>query len=357
MLRAGRRGERPHGPGGDDAGQRENASRLFFTAPIRPIPLDAASPGKILDKIHTFPVATNIVEYPRCGRQGVQVEPEMAVFVDVQYAEPDSTARGNLSCPGGRRFNDSIRARGLGSQRGKRGAESKGISSRVIDSFAPGTLVDRLVMVSYVMRDGVVEKYSRDAPARNYMMFHEPLLAWIVDRINNQRNEDKWDDVGELVRAAGYPPHAWIALGAGTYTAWGEKNYLRPRDEAVVIVYDDAKFPNGPDAAQWRRCSTTRQPRTASCASTKPSCDDEFDDELYNCFSRFVSRPASSKRIVVPRVSSRPDVADVPPSLVMAMSISVARFASIPSTWAANASRAPRAHPWPCSRRRRTRRP
>ena len=105
-------------------------------------------------------------------------------------------------------------------------------------------------MVSYVMRDGVVEKYSQDAPARNYTMFHEPLLAWIVDRINNQRNEDKWDDVGELVRAAGYPPHAWIALGAGTYTAWGEKNYLKERDEAVVIVYDDAKFPNGPDAAQ-----------------------------------------------------------------------------------------------------------
>ena len=33
-------------------------------------------------------------------------------------------------------------------------------------------------------------------------------------------------------------------------TRRGEKNYLKERDEAVVIVYDDAKFPNGPDAAQ-----------------------------------------------------------------------------------------------------------
>lgn len=221
---------------------------------------DAAGQGKILDKIHTFPVTTNIVEYPRdAGASKVQVEPEMAVFVDVQYAEPDADGKRLVTGLVPRKvaaFNDcSIRAlEGSDklSEKKNWGAESKGISSRVIDvdSFAPGTLVDRLVMVSYVMRDGVVEKYSQDAPARNYTMFHEPLLAWIVDRINNQRNEDKWDDVGELVRAAGYPPHAWIALGAGTYTAWGEKNYLKKRDEAVVIVYDDAKFPNGPDAAQ-----------------------------------------------------------------------------------------------------------
>ena len=91
---------------------------------------------------------------------------------------------------------------------------------------------------------------ARDARDAMVKRVYGDLFQWIVDRINNQRNEDKWDDVGELVRAAGYPPHAWIALGAGTYTAWGEKNYLRPRDEAVVIVYDDAKFPNGPDAAQ-----------------------------------------------------------------------------------------------------------
>ena len=221
---------------------------------------DAAGQGKILDKIHTFPVTTNIVEYPRdAGASKVQVEPEMAVFVDVQYAEPDSDGKRQVTSLVPRRevaaFNDcSIRKRSrarTSSARRKTGARSpRGSpagSSRSTRSRR--ALVDRLVMVS-VMRDGVVEKYSQDAPARNYTMFHEPLLAWIVDRINNQRNEDKWDDVGELVRAAGYPPHAWIALGAGTYTAWGEKNYLKERDEAVVIVYDDAKFPNGPDAAQ-----------------------------------------------------------------------------------------------------------
>ena len=80
-------------------------------------------------------------------------------------------------------------------------------------------------------------------------MFHEPLLAWIVDRINNQRNEDKWDDVGELVRAAGYPPRVDRPRRRHLHGV-GRENYLKERDEAVVIVYDDAKFPNGPDAAQ-----------------------------------------------------------------------------------------------------------
>ena len=221
---------------------------------------DAAGQGKILDKIHTFPVTTNIVEYPRdAGASKVQVEPEMAVFVDVTYAEPDADGKRLVTGLAPRRvaaFNDcSIRAlEGSDklSEKKNWGAESKGISSTVIDvdSFAPGTLVDRLVMVSYVLRDGVLHKYSEDAPARNYTMFHEPLLEWIVDRLNNQKNEDKWDDVGELVRAAGYPPHAWIALGAGTYTPWGAENYLKQKDEAVVIVYDDEKFPSGPDAEQ-----------------------------------------------------------------------------------------------------------
>jgi hypothetical protein len=91
------------------------------------------------------------------------------------------------------------------------------------------------VMVSYVMRDGVVFKYSEDAPARNYTMFHEPLLEWIIDRMNNQRNEDKWDDIADLIHSADYPENAWIALGAGTYTPWGAEHYLKEKDEAGAL--------------------------------------------------------------------------------------------------------------------------
>ena len=55
-----------------------------------------------------------------------------------------------------------------------------------------------------------------------------------------------WDDIGEMIQSADYPANCWIALGAGTYTAWGAANYLHEKDEAVVIIYNDTVFPAGP---------------------------------------------------------------------------------------------------------------
>ena len=145
----------------------------------------------------------------------------MALYVDVQYGPPDANGRRLVTGLQPRRvaaFNDcsirSLEGSEKLSEKKNWGCESKGISLRHIDvdSLAPGTVVDRLVMVSYVMRDGVVFKYSEDAPARNYTMFHEPLLEWIIDRMNNQRNEDKWDDIADLIHSADYPENAWIAL-------------------------------------------------------------------------------------------------------------------------------------------------
>ena len=147
----------------------------------------------------------------------------MALQADVLYDEADgATGRRRVVGLVPRRvaaFNDcSIRQLDGSSKLSEKknwGCESKGISLRHIevDSFAPGSVVDRLVMVSYVMRDGVLHKYSQDAPARNYTMFHEPLLEWIVERMNNQRSEDKWDDIADLLHSADYPSQAWIALG------------------------------------------------------------------------------------------------------------------------------------------------
>ena len=46
--------------------------------------------------------------------------------------------------------------------------------------------------------------------------------------------------MADLLQAANYPSSMWIALGAGEYTNWGEKNYIQPKDETVVIVFDEA---------------------------------------------------------------------------------------------------------------------
>ena len=130
----------------------------------------------------------------------VQVEPEMALQADVLYDEADAGRRRvvGLFLAASAAFNDcSIRQLDGSSKLSEKknwGCESKGISLPhiEIDSFAPGSFVDRLVMVSYVMRDGVLHKYSQDAPARNYTMFHEPLLEWIVEPDEQSRGEDKW---------------------------------------------------------------------------------------------------------------------------------------------------------------------
>jgi len=65
-------------------------------------------------------------------------------------------------------------------------------------------------------------------------------LEWITDQLNNQQTVDKWEDMHELLQAANYPSSMWIALGAGEYTKWGEENYIKPKDETVVIVFDES---------------------------------------------------------------------------------------------------------------------
>ena len=32
--------------------------------------------------------------------------------------------------------------------------------------------------------------------SRNYLLFHQPLLDWIVEQMNEQRDTDKWEETG-----------------------------------------------------------------------------------------------------------------------------------------------------------------
>lgn len=34
---------------------------------------------------------------------------------------------------------------------------------------------------------------SGPATGRNYLLFHQPLLDWIVEQINEQKDTDKWE--------------------------------------------------------------------------------------------------------------------------------------------------------------------
>merc|ERR1719436_1815094 len=118
----------------------------------------------------------------------VQVEPELGLYADIVYSK-DRKRVDHLVPRRVAAFNDcSIRVlEGASKLSHKKnwGFGSKGISIRSfpIDSFSPGSFVDQLAIVSFVKRKGEIHQYSVNAPCRNYLLFHEPLLDWIVKQI------------------------------------------------------------------------------------------------------------------------------------------------------------------------------
>eukprot|EP00812_Abedinium_dasypus_P008736 NODE_2475_length_928_cov_330.731959.p1 GENE.NODE_2475_length_928_cov_330.731959~~NODE_2475_length_928_cov_330.731959.p1 ORF type:complete len:268 (+),score=90.61 NODE_2475_length_928_cov_330.731959:3-806(+) len=208
-----------------------------------------------LTRLEFFPVTNATITYPKLpGASKVQVEPELGLYVDIVYSADRSRVE-RLVPRRVAAFNDcSIRKMESSSKLSQRknwGFASAGISLRSfpIDSFSPGSFVDQLALVSYAKRDGEVVQYSVNAPVRNYLLFHEPLLEWIVGCINGQQETGQWEEIFPALVESDYPTSSWIALGAGKYTEWGAENYLKVGDEIVIMVYDERKFPQGPDMA------------------------------------------------------------------------------------------------------------
>lgn len=206
-------------------------------------------------RLEHFPVTNAVIDFPKLpGSSKVQVEPEVGLLVDIVYSDDRKSVRSLVP----RRvaaFNDcSIRVLDGSqklSQRKNWGFGSKGISIRSfpVDSFSQGSFVDHLAIVSYIKREDKLYQYSVTAPARNYLMFHEPLLEWIVERINHQTDSASFEPIFPLLSESDWPTSAWIALGAGEYTEWGATNYIAPKDETVIAVYDERKFPDGPSTS------------------------------------------------------------------------------------------------------------
>jgi len=203
-------------------------------------------------RLQHFPVTYAVIEYPKLpGASNVQVEPELGLYVDIVYSQDGSRVE-RLVPRRVAAFNDcsirSLEGANKLSMKKNWGHASKGISIRSfeIDSFSKGSFVDSLVLVSYVKRNEQIYQYSVTAPARNYLLFHDALLEWIVEQMNEQANTDKWEEILPLLKESDYPTSSWIALGAGEYTEWGAANFLQARDEALVIVYDERVWPKGP---------------------------------------------------------------------------------------------------------------
>ncbi|VEI48743.1 Uncharacterised protein [Actinobacillus equuli] len=124
------------------------------------------------------------------------------------------------------------------------GNASKGISETLIplDHFAQGGILDNYNIACFHKRDGKLNVYGEDSPAVSYSYFHQKLLNWIVDKMNNQPDQGPMNHIAEFLKQANYPAKAVISIGATRYTEFGESNFLQVGDTSIVVVYNAKQY-------------------------------------------------------------------------------------------------------------------
>lgn len=193
--------------------------------------------------LHNFPFDSEKIIFPK-GEQKIQIEPECALVCDVLWKaarvvslEPKAFAASN-DC--------SIRKEGAKKISVKKnwGPSSKGFSSNAIDidSFAPGGILDRYRIASFLVRGSDVFAYGEDSAVRDYSYIYAKLTDWIVDRLNFQQDEGPAENVNAYLQHAGCPSQIMVSIGATRYTDFGEHNFLQCGDKAVVVLYPEDKY-------------------------------------------------------------------------------------------------------------------
>ena len=127
------------------------------------------------------------------------------------------------------------------------GPASKGFSRTLIpiDRFGAGGVMDGWWIASFLRRDGRLHRYGLESPVLGYSYFYQPLLAWIMEKMNRQEEEGPLEAIPALLKTAGFPGHVLISIGSTGYTPYGESTFLKAGDEAIVVVYDGKRYDTG----------------------------------------------------------------------------------------------------------------
>lgn len=190
-----------------------------------------------------FPFDENKIIYP-AGEQKIQLEPECAIIFDVKWNNgkvekliPLVFAASN-DC--------SIRKEGAKkiSQKKNWGASSKGFSSQLIkvDSFNSEGILNRYRIASFMIRGKEVFTYGEDSAVRDYSYIYEKLNDWMIEKLNDQKDEGPAENINSYLNEAGCPEQIMISIGATRYTEFGETNFLNGGDESVVVLYPEDKY-------------------------------------------------------------------------------------------------------------------
>ncbi|MDB2562938.1 DUF5718 family protein [Sulfurimonas sp.] len=195
--------------------------------------------------LNTYPLSSEYIRLPK-EDVNVQAEPEVGLICDLEYTA------GKLSKITPTYFgayNDcSIRIPGADKISDKKnwGEDSKGFSNTLfkIDKFEEGGVMDQYSIASFLRRKGKIYAYGEDVELKGYSYFHEKLTDWITNQLLTQEDFGPLEAIEEYISACDNPKQAIISIGATRYTDFGEKTFLLPKDEVIVIVYNNDKIPH-----------------------------------------------------------------------------------------------------------------
>ena len=110
------------------------------------------------------------------------------------------------------------------------------------DGFSAGASIDRYRITCLLKRDGTVTQYGVDAALSDYSYFHEKLDAWLIERLNSQKDEGPAEDIHSMLLGAGKPEKLFVSIGATRYTPFGADTMLKRGDLSITAVYDGEKL-------------------------------------------------------------------------------------------------------------------
>ena len=175
----------------------------------------------------------------------VQAEPEVGLECDLIYDENKKVI--DIVPNFFMAFNDaSVRndknATKL-SQKKNFSTGSKAYGNKIpIDNFHEGGICDSYTLASFIRFDSELKAYGEASKLINYSYFHQKLLDWLKDRLNNQKDCSILEDFSKILQCSNYPKKALFAIGATCYSKLGETRFLQENDEIFIVVFNHNKY-------------------------------------------------------------------------------------------------------------------
>lgn len=199
--------------------------------------------GVIPDFLRIFPFDSEKILFPK-GESKLQIEPECAVIFDVEWNDGKAVSLKPIEF--GASNDCSIRKEGAKKISLKKnwGLSSKGFSPNRIklENFNEKSKLSEYRIASFLVRDGKAYAYGEDSRVCDYSYIWKKLTDWILDRLNEQKDEGPCENVNAYLKESGYPENLFVSIGATRYTAWGQSNFLSNGDRSVVILYPEGKY-------------------------------------------------------------------------------------------------------------------